>query len=146
MRPVVSLSATPLPCAGAVVGVSSGREKVALTNRRTGPLTVQTVAASGDFTESDSCIGSTIMPAKTCSIVITFNPSVAGAISGVITITDSATSPELINLSGSGLTPVTVSPGGLNFGTVAVVTTSTAQTVSAVNNQNVSLTLSYVAR
>ena len=145
IAPAVSLSATTLTFPGTLLGVSSGTKKVTLTNTGTAPLTVQTVAASGDFTESDSCIGSTIMPAKTCSIVITFNPSVAGAISGVITITDSATSPELINLSGSGLTPVTVSPGGLNFGTVAVVTTSTAQTVSVVNNQNVSLTLSYVA-
>jgi hypothetical protein len=82
---------------------------VVLTNTGNGPLTINSIAASGDFaatsTGATACpIGPAAAPAGgTCTINVTFAPTVVGARAGTLTVTDNAGgSPHTIPLTGTG--------------------------------------------
>jgi hypothetical protein len=73
---------------------------------------------------------------------VTFNPSVAGAITGALTFNDgTATSPQLVTLSGTGVIPLSFNPTSLNLGTVAVGHTA-SKTVTVTNNESTAISLS----
>ena len=103
-----------------VVGTNSAPQTVTLTNVGGTPLTVSSVAASGGYAEINTCLG-TVPPNQGCNIVVTFSPPTVGSIPGEITINDNASmAPQLVNLSGTSVTPVTVSPATIGFGNTAV--------------------------
>jgi 6-phosphogluconolactonase (cycloisomerase 2 family) len=127
-------------------GTTSLGRKVILTNTDSvTPLAISGIAASGDFNESDDCVG--IVPALgVCTITISFAPTVSGALSGVITINDDAdNSPQFIPLTGTGELPVSLAPASLSFGSAAVGATSAAKTVTITNNLSTSMTLAVSA-
>ena len=71
---------------------------------------------------------------------VTFSPTAPGAATGTLTFTDNAeSSPQMVNLSGTGITPVTLSATILHFGGVDVGQTSAPQTITLTNHQNVAL-------
>ena len=83
--------------------------------------------------------GGSLAAGKSCSISVTFTPTVGGSRSGTLAVTDNAAgSPQTAALSGTGLNALTVSPASLSFGKVAVGITTTAKTVTVTNNQSVS--------
>jgi hypothetical protein len=133
--PVVGLSPVSLKLASTVVGQSSASSTVTLTNSGSFSLSISTVSASGDFSETDTCAGQTIAPSGTCTVTVTFTPSVTGSITGALTIVDNAVNtPQVLALSGTGLPDLSVSPASENFGTVIVGTTSAAKTITLTNN------------
>ncbi len=141
----VTLSATSVAFGTVLVGTSKTAAAVTLTNKMNVALTGITVVASGTgFSQVDTC-GTSIAAGATCTITATFTPTAAGAVTGAVTITDSAlNSPQAITLTGTGQLPVSVSPTSLNFGTVTVGTTSAAKTVSVTNNQKTTLTVTNI--
>jgi hypothetical protein len=77
---------------------------------------------------------------------VTFTPSVGGALTGSLAISDSAPdSPQTVALTGTGVLPLTISPATLAFGGVSVGATSAAKTVSLTNNQASTLNFSFAA-
>jgi hypothetical protein len=73
-----------------------------MTNAGSAPLNITSIAASGDFSQTNTC-GTSVNAGANCSINVTFTPTVAGSRSGTFTITDNApNSPETVNLSGAG--------------------------------------------
>jgi Abnormal spindle-like microcephaly-assoc'd, ASPM-SPD-2-Hydin len=75
---------------------------------------------------------------------VTFTPTYLGTIKGAITVSDNASvSQQILNVSGSGILPVTVAPASLTFAAQNVGTTSAPQTVTLTNN--LSTTLSKIA-
>jgi 6-phosphogluconolactonase (cycloisomerase 2 family) len=136
------LSVTTLNFSGQVIGTTSTAKSITLTNTDNAtPLAIDGVLDSADYSETDTC-GTSLAPLASCKIFVTFSPTVAGAISGAITIEDEASnSPQLVSLTGLGTTPVSFSPPSLNFGTVPVGMKSSAKTVTISNNQGVSATL-----
>jgi hypothetical protein len=138
----VTLSATSLSFGTVLVGASATAPAVILTNHQLVALTNINVAVTGtSFSQTNTC-GTSIAAAAQCTISITFSPTVSGLQTGTVTITDSASnSPQTISLRGSGLLPVTLSPGPLNFGTQTVGTTSAPQTETLTNNQKVTLNI-----
>jgi hypothetical protein len=71
-------------------------------------------------------------------------PTTEGALTGTVTIHDSASSkPQFIELSGAG-TVVELTPMSLSFGTQAVNTTSAPQQVELTNTDASALTISNV--
>jgi len=132
-----------------LIGTTSAAKAATLTDGGgSGPLTISSISASGDYSQTNTCPVSpaTLAVGGTCKINVTFTPSVAGMISGAISLSDSAPSTvQLINLSGTGSTPLTISPPSLAFGTVAVGVTSAAKTVTLTNNQSVALAFSFSA-
>lgn len=144
--PVVSLSAASLSFTGQLIGTTSISKSVTLTNTGTAGLLLSPIAASGDYGESDNCpvSPSALAPSAHCTITVTFSPSVPGAIAGEITITDNAgNTPQMVNLSGTGLAPLSLSPTSLSFGTVTVGTTTLGKTLTLINNTSAALSIAY---
>ncbi|MGA8765363.1 MAG: choice-of-anchor D domain-containing protein [Candidatus Sulfotelmatobacter sp.] len=145
-EPAVSLSSSSLSFTAQAVGSTSTAQVVTVTNTGTANLLVNSISASGDYAESDTCVGASLPPAAKCTVSVTFAPSISATIAGIVTLVDNApNSPQLIAVSGSGVYPITVAPATLAFGTVAVGTSSTAKTVTISNHQPQSLNLGFAA-
>jgi len=101
----VSLSVTSLTFSGQGVGTPSAPQPVTLTNIGTGPLTVSSMATSGDFAQTNNC-GASVAAAASCTISVTFTPAATGTRTGTLTITDNnngvAGSTQSVALSGTG--------------------------------------------
>jgi len=119
----VTLSSSSLAFGFQDVGTPSSPQQVTVTNSGTTPLTISNIAASGDFSETDTCTKAALQPATNCVIEVTFTPSAAVASIGAVTITDTgAGSPQVILTTGTGvllppfqvssLTPTTAVPAG----------------------------------
>jgi hypothetical protein len=84
--------------------------------------------------------------AANCSFNVTFTPIVPGTAIGSVTITDDAVvSPQILNVSGTAILPVTLSPASLTFTAQTVGTTSPSQVIAVTNNQTKSLIINSVA-
>jgi|HubBroStandDraft_6_1064221.scaffolds.fasta_scaffold00076_4 phospholipase C len=83
---------------------------------------------------------------SSCKIGVAFTPGVLGALTGSVTVTDNASnSPQTVQLSGSGVSPVVLSTASLGFGNQVLNTTSAVKTVSLINYQTVPLTISGIS-
>src|SRR5262249_55664872 len=119
--PSAPLSVTSLAFGNVVQGVSSTAQSVTLSNTGTTALTLSSIAASGDFAETNTC-GASLASGADCQISVVFTPSTLGTITGSLTITDDApNSPQAIALSGTGVAAVSVGPaaGGSTSATVS---------------------------
>src|SRR5205085_9856972 len=124
---------------------TSPSQTISLTNSGSAPLLIASVSISGDFAQSNNC-GSTLVVNQSCSIRITFNPSVAGTRTGVLSISDNASvSPQTVSLTGVGLSiAISVSPTAFYFGTQGVASTSPARSFSVTNSGTGVLTISNI--
>jgi hypothetical protein len=65
-------------------------------------LSVSSVQVTGSFAETNNC-STPLAPSSSCAISITFTPTASGALSGALTLSDSAAnSPQTESLTGSG--------------------------------------------
>jgi hypothetical protein len=141
----VTLSATVLSFADQAVGSTSTAQTVTLTNSGQATLTIASIAASGDFAETNAC-GSSLAAGATCNIAVTFTPTAAGNRTGMLTVADNATgSPQTVALSGTGVTPeLMLSPVSLSFGNQTTGTMSAARTVTLSNGGTGATTISSI--
>jgi hypothetical protein len=122
-------------------------------NTQSVPLTISSIAVSGgtapaDYVRSGNCPMSpkTLGAGVSCSITVTFTPSVEGSRTATLSVTDNASnSPQLVALTGTGVPPVTLLPASLGLGTQPEGTTSVAKTVTLKNLQTAPLTISSIA-
>ena len=128
---------------------TTSTQTVTLTNGDTS-YTISSIAISGtnasEFNETNTCpISPTpIAVGATCSIAVTFAPSVQGISKASLTIIDSAPgSPHVVNLTGSTST-VTLSSSDLFFGTQNVGTSSAPQEVTVTNSGTTALTFTSI--
>jgi hypothetical protein len=93
--PGITLTPGNLVFPSQLVGVTSAPQTVTVTNTGTGTLSISSITASGDFSQTNSC--SAPLPVGTnCIINVTYKPSGTGPTSGAVTITDNApTSPQV---------------------------------------------------
>jgi hypothetical protein len=138
--PVATLSIENLTFGLQLVGTRSAAQAATLTNTGTTPLTISSIAVSGDFVTKDNC-GSSLAAGESCTIKAAFSPSEKGDRVGTVTITDdSANSPQTIALTGTG-TVVELSPTSANFGDQKVGTVSPRQTVTLTNTASTPLSI-----
>ncbi len=145
--PLVSLAPTSLSFGNQLLNTASAAQSVTLTNTGSAALTITGIAASGDFSQTNTCGGS-VAAAGTCTISVTFTPTAAGSRTGTISVTDNASgSPQTVTLAGTGTTApaVSFSPTGLSFGNQPLTTTSAAQVVTLTNTGSAALTITTVA-
>ncbi len=117
--PGVSLSPTSLSFPATGVGLSAPAQTLTLTNNGGLPLHLTNTALSAGFMVASSNCGSTLAPTASCNLVIVFSPTVAGAASGTLTLTDDAPSGgQTTNLSGGGI-DYTLETSGATSATVA---------------------------
>jgi hypothetical protein len=137
----VILSPSPLNFGNQIVGVTSRSLVVTLANLTGSSLTITKVSIAGthatDFAPGTSTCGVTVAAGATCSLAVTFTPSIVGAETATLTVADSDPSgPQTVTLNGTGTpppSPVFLTPATVNFGNQGLNTKSTAQTVTLRN-------------
>ncbi len=103
--PLVTLSSTSLNFPAQYVGSVGASQMVNVTNSGNATLNFVGSSASGDFALINNC-GSSLGSGNSCSLLVTFVPTVAGTRNGMIVISsDAAGSPHAIMLSGTGVLP-----------------------------------------
>lgn len=122
--PAVGLSPTTLTFGGQLLTTTSAAQTVTLTNSGGGPLTINSIAASGDFAQTNTCppSTSTLAAGANCTINVTFAPTATGTRKGTLSITDNAAgSPQSVPLTGTGwdFTLTAPSPQSVKAGNTA---------------------------
>jgi len=139
----VTVSSSTLNLGTVAVGATSAAGTVTLTNRQSVALSFAgtSPATTAGFAIASNTCGTSIAAGASCTVGVTFTPTATGAATGTLTFTDGASnSPQKVSLTGTGSSPVTVAPGTLNLGTVAVGATSASQTVTVTNNGTTAVT------
>ncbi|HEV2426019.1 MAG TPA: FG-GAP-like repeat-containing protein, partial [Terriglobia bacterium] len=103
MGPAVSFSASTMSVGGEIVGNTSAAHTVTLTNSGNDALTITGMTVSpSSFSETNTC-KSSLAAGVSCTITVTFTPSVAGKFNGMLSVADNAPgSPHQVTLSGTG--------------------------------------------
>jgi phospholipase C len=114
---LVAVTPSNLTFAGQAVGTASAPRTVTLRNQGstalaitgisiTGSNSVYPGTVTGDFAQSNTC-GSSLSAGVSCTISVTFTPTLTGSRKATLTIADSeADSPQTVGLIGTGTTPV----------------------------------------
>jgi hypothetical protein len=126
-----------LSFASQAYGSASSAQTVTLTNTGSASLVVASIAASGDFSETDNCQNVAVNPGATCAISVTFTPTATGIRTGTLTINANVTGGQMtVSLSGTGIPSgvLSLAPSTVNFGGWEVETTSKAMQVTATNS------------
>ena len=143
----VDLNPASLDFGNQLVETTSPVKSVTVTNTGSRSVFIPTISATADFGVTTNC--PTSLPALTsCSVAVSFTPTVRGADSGLLSITnDGAGSPDTIPLVGTGLAPVVslAATAGLDFGSVVVGTASAAKPITLTNTGTAALVVTQIA-
>ncbi|MGH9483090.1 MAG: choice-of-anchor D domain-containing protein, partial [Terriglobales bacterium] len=97
-----NLSPSALSFSAELVGVASTAQKVTVKNPGNEALSFKSIAASGDFAETNTC-GTSVAANGSCAISVTFTATAGGTRSGTLTLTDNATgNAQTVSLTGTG--------------------------------------------
>ncbi len=150
-NPAVGLSPTSITFASTTINTNSANSVVTLTNTGTATLNItsETITVdTTDFTKVSTTCGATLAASGTCTVTVRFNPTTIGAKTANLTfVTDAATSPDNVALSGTGtsLPTVQLSPSSLTYSAQVVNTTSSGQIVTLTNGGTQTLTITSIA-
>ena len=143
-QPAMMLNPTSLTFAAQAVATAGAAQTITVTNTGSGPLTVSSIAASGDFSETDTCTTATVAPNSTCSIQVRFIPTATGSRTGTLTVYGNVAGGQATaSLTGTG-TPaaaIVLNPITLTFASTLVNATSAAQNITISNTGSTSITL-----
>ncbi len=139
--PAIVLTPSALNFGSVLNGVTSPVQYMTISNTGGATVTLQTPKITGDFALSANTCGASLQPNYGCTVGITFTPSVSGARSGVLSVTDGAGT-QTAQLSGTGLSPATdtLSTQALVFGPVTVGAVGAPQSVTITNSGGTALT------
>ncbi len=132
--PALSLSPTSLTFSSQSVFTTSAAQNVTLTNTGSGILSVENIATSGPFSQTNTC-GATVNAGASCTISVTFTPKQTGTLTGSLAVGDNVPgSPQSLPLTGVGVSPVvTLVPTSLTFPDQTIFSTSPVQVVTLTN-------------
>jgi sugar lactone lactonase YvrE len=143
----ISLTGAPVAFGNELVKTTSAVKSVTVKNNGTSAITMGTITLdeTTDFAiSSNTCpaSGSTLASKKTCVISLTFTPQTTGAKKGAVIINDNdPSSPQIIGLTGTGTSNVTLAPNSIAFAATPVGAASAVTKVTLTNNTGVSITL-----
>jgi len=149
--PIASLLPTSLNFSSQTVGTTSASQQITLSNTGNAVLAIDSITitgtAAGEFSQTNGCSAS-LAADSSCTINVTFTPSVSGNRSASLTITDGAAgSPHTVALSGvgaqTGAPAVSLSPTSLNFNGQAVGS-SASQPVTLTNTGTADLDINSI--
>jgi hypothetical protein len=133
------------------IGTPSNAGTFTLKNNQSATLNISSIsftgAYAGDFGPAGGTCGSTLAAQTSCTILVTLTPSLLGAESATLTVSDDAPAPYnslSSSLTGTGVADMTLTPASYNFGNVAINTASNAQTFTLHNNELAALSISGV--
>jgi hypothetical protein len=143
----ISIAGAPINFGNQLVKTTSAAQTVTVTNKGTAAITMGaiTLDETTDFAISaNTCpaSGAKLNGGASCTISVTFTPAATGVKKGAIIINDSDPStPQLVGLSGTGISKVTLSPTSVTFAPTAVGTVSAITKITLTNTTGVSITL-----
>jgi hypothetical protein len=143
-QPSMSLSPTSLSFGVQAVATSSTSQTLTVTNTGIASLIVSSVVTTGDFSETDNCVGPTIAVNASCTVQVRFLPTSTGSRSGVLTIYGNVLGGQATaSLAGTGSAAATVvlNPITLSFPSTTTSSTSPAQNIAISNTGGASVAL-----
>ncbi|HEX4255707.1 MAG TPA: choice-of-anchor D domain-containing protein, partial [Streptosporangiaceae bacterium] len=144
----VSVSPTALNFGSVATGSRSSAQTVTVSNPTGSAAAVSSIAATGDFSQTNTC-GSSIAAGGSCTVSVTFAPTAAGSRTGTLTVNAGGVT-SAVSLSGTGTSSgggsatLTASPTSVAFGSEAVGSTTAAQKVTITNTGTAAATISAV--
>lgn len=141
---------TSIAFGSANVGTSSGEQEVLVTNTGGAAISFTSIAVTGanasSFDFANNC-GASLAAGANCTIHGHFAPTVTGALTASVVLTDSDTnSPQSITLSGTGVQPlVSLSSASLAYGSTTLNTPSELQSVTLTNSGTSALAITSIA-
>src|SRR5262249_4899256 len=86
-----------------LIRTSSSPQTVTLTNNGTRTTSITSIkVAPSVYTDTTTC-GTSLAPGASCTVSVTFTPTVASLFTGTLTFTDAdASSPQVVTLTGTG--------------------------------------------
>jgi hypothetical protein len=139
--------------ANVAIKTPSNPETFTLMNNESTALNISSIgftgANSADFSQSSTCgtLPTSLAAGASCTLSVTFTPSVLGAESATLTVNDNAPAPYntlTSALSGAGVADATLTPASYNFANVAIKTPSSAQIFTLQNNELTALNISSI--
>ena len=152
--PVAALFPGSLSFGNVLQNTPSSTQIIQIVSNGDQALSISAIGFSGDnpsdFSQTNTCQPPTVLnPSKSCSVSITFTPTVAGPRQATLAITDNAPgSPQSAALTGTGLTPasaVTLMPGSLSFPLTTEGSSSPSQTITLTSSGNAPVNISSIA-
>lgn len=153
----ITVSPTSINFGTQAIGVATAPQTVTVTNNTTSTVTFTSItvvpispaAPATDFAIASNTCGTSIAAATTCTVGVTFTPSVNAAESATLVFTDSdPSSPQNVALSGTGsntISAITINPTSLTFAGQLLTTTSAAKSITLSNPSMVALSISAIA-
>ena len=154
-QPTLSLGASSIAFGSQVVATPSIVRSVTVSNTGSAALNFTAIALSGanaaDFALGGTCAVATAVAAGgTCTVTATFTPAATGSRAATVTLSSNASNGSAtLALAGTGIAAgapaVTLGATSLDFGNVAVGTSSGAKTVSLTNSGSAALVIQGIA-
>ena len=102
LGPVAGVSPTSVNFPGNPLTVDCPSRDVTMTNTGDAAMTISSIVASANFSETNTC-GTSLAAKASCTISVKFQPTVVGTVPGTLTVTTNAPdSPHTVALSGTG--------------------------------------------
>ena len=131
------LSVGTLAFGNEAVGATSPPQTVSLTNGGASAVAIASITPSAGYTDTTTC-GASLPANQSCNVTVSFAPTGAGAVQGLLTVTSNANGPntvQTVSLSGTGVQPLTITlPASVAFPAQAQGTTSAPMIVTVTNN------------
>ena len=142
--PQIQLVPTTVTFPTRQVGTLSSSVTITVTNNGNASLTVSNIVTSGDFLESDTCLGTPIPAGASCTAQVSFAPTAPGTRTGLLTVYGNVAGGQATAaLSGTATPPaaVVLTPTSLTFPATSIGATSIAGNITLANTGGTSSTL-----
>ncbi len=83
-------------------GTSSEAQHLTLTNKTLGPLSIDGIESTGDFSETNNCVPRSLKSQGTCTVAVKFEPKQSGAHEGRLKVSSAYGETLAIWLTGTG--------------------------------------------
>ena len=146
--PATGVTASPgaLSFGSVVTGTTSAAQTVTVSNPTGSAAAVSSIAATGDFSQTNTC-GSSIAANGSCTVSVKFAPTATGARTGTLTVNAGGVT-STVSLTGTGTAPgpvLNAAPASLSFAGTDVGSSSAAKTVTVTNAGTSAASVSGVA-
>jgi hypothetical protein len=131
----VTASPSALSFGSVVTGTTSAAQTVTVSNPTGSAAAVSSIAATGDFSQTNTC-GSSIAANGSCTVSVKFAPTATGARTGTLTVNAGGVT-STVSLTGTGTAPgpvLNAAPASLSFAGTDVGSSSAAQAVTVTNS------------
>ncbi|MDI1466248.1 choice-of-anchor D domain-containing protein [Catellatospora sp. KI3] len=142
----ISVSPSALGFGSVATGTTTAAQNVTVTNSGSAAAAVTSIAASGDFSQTNTC-GSSIAAGASCTVAVKFTPTAAGNRTGDLTVVAAGVT-STVPLSGTGVAPgpiLNANPTALTFPATTVGSQSATQAVTVTNSGTTGATVSGVS-